>query len=168
MDSYICWTKHGERGLVMEDGDDEQDDNHIPDAAAYYGAFGDDVRMGEVDHENVADEGVEEEVAEDGEPDELGQMLYDEERECESEKVRKKLQRMLQDHKTLLYPDCNKEHKKLDNTLTLLQWRASNGVLDKGFEQLLKILKKLLPANNKLPNTTYEVRQMVCALGLEL
>lgn len=39
---------------------------------------------------------------------------------------------------------------------------------DKGFEELLKLLKKLLPKDNKLPTTTYEAKQMVCPLGLEV
>jgi hypothetical protein len=41
-------------------------------------------------------------------------------------------------------------------------------VTDKGFEELLKLLKKLLPKDNKLPTTTYEAKQMVCPLGLEV
>lgn len=39
---------------------------------------------------------------------------------------------------------------------------------DKGFEELLKLLKKVLPKDNKLPTTTYEAKQMVCPLGLEV
>jgi hypothetical protein len=31
MEKYICWTKHGERGVVMKDGEeDDYDDNSIP------------------------------------------------------------------------------------------------------------------------------------------
>jgi hypothetical protein len=41
-------------------------------------------------------------------------------------------------------------------------------VTDKGFEELLKLLKKVLPKDNKLPTTTYEAKQMVCPLGLEV
>jgi hypothetical protein len=35
MPNYICWTKHGETGVVMEEGEEEQwDDNDIiPDVA---------------------------------------------------------------------------------------------------------------------------------------
>ena len=38
---------------------------------------------------------------------------------------------------------------------------------DKRFEELLKILKNLLPEGNTLPETTYEAKKVVCPLGLE-
>jgi hypothetical protein len=50
----------------------------------------------------------------------------------------------------------------------LLQWKAKNGVSDKGFEQLLAIQKKMLPKGNELPATTYEAKQVVYPLGLEI
>src|SRR5574344_183517 len=78
----------------------------------------------------------------------------------------RKIQRMLQDHKTDLYPDCKEGLKKLGSTLELLQWKAANGVTDKGFEELLKLVKKILPEGNKLPSTTYQAKHVVCPLGL--
>jgi hypothetical protein len=30
MPSYNCWTKHGERGVMMEDNEEEQDDDMYP------------------------------------------------------------------------------------------------------------------------------------------
>ena len=38
---------------------------------------------------------------------------------------------------------------------------------DKGFEKLLKILKKKLPKDNEFPNSTYAAK-VVCPLGLEV
>ena len=38
---------------------------------------------------------------------------------------------------------------------------------DKGFEELLKLIKNLLPEGNTLPETTYEAKKVVCPLGLE-
>jgi hypothetical protein len=66
-----------------------------------------------------------------------------------------------------LYPDCKQGRKKLDNTLELLQWKASNGLPNKGFKELLKLIKNLLPEGNTLPEMTYEARRAVCPLGLE-
>ena len=43
------------------------------------------------------------------------------------------------DYRTLLYPDCKQGQKKLGTTLELMQWKASNGLSDKGFEELLKL-----------------------------
>jgi len=75
---------------------------------------------------------------------------------------------MLEDHRTLLYPDYKEGHKKLRITLELLQWKVSNGVSDKGFNELLMLIKNLLPKGNKLPATTYEAKDFVCPLGLEV
>ena len=75
---------------------------------------------------------------------------------------------MLEDHKKLLYPNCEDGQKKLGTTLELLQWKAENGISDKGFEKLLKIMKKMLPRDNMLPCSTYEANKVVCPLGLEV
>jgi hypothetical protein len=50
----------------------------------------------------------------------------------------------------------------------LLQWKAETGLSDKGFEKLLKIMKKKLPKDNELPHSTYEAKKVLCALGLEV
>jgi hypothetical protein len=50
----------------------------------------------------------------------------------------------------------------------MLQWKAKYGVSDKAFEGMLKIVKDKLPKNNELPSTTYEAKQTVCPLGLEV
>jgi hypothetical protein len=30
MSGYSCWTKHGERGVIMEDNEEEEDDDNYP------------------------------------------------------------------------------------------------------------------------------------------
>jgi hypothetical protein len=75
---------------------------------------------------------------------------------------------MLEDHRKLLYPTAEEGQKKLGTTLELLQWKAKNGVSDKAFGQLLKKQKKMLPKANELPTTTYEAKQVICPLGLEI
>ena len=49
-----------------------------------------------------------------------------------------------------------------------LQWKAANGVSDKGFAELLGLVKKMLPEGNELPPTTYEAKNVVCPLGLDI
>jgi hypothetical protein len=44
--------------------------------------------------------------------------------------------------------------EKAESMLELLQWKAETGLSDKGFEKLLKIVKKMLPKNNELPAST--------------
>ena len=73
--------------------------------------------------------------------DDLGQMLCEAEEVCETEKESRDLKRILEDYRTLLYPDCKQGQKKLGTTLELLQWKASNGLSDKGFKELLKLIK---------------------------
>jgi hypothetical protein len=75
---------------------------------------------------------------------------------------------MLDDHKTNLYPNCEDGQKKLGSTLELLQWKAEFGLSDKGFEKLLKIVKKMLPKDNELPTSMYEEKKIFCPLGLEV
>ena len=97
----------------MEEDDEEEgdDDNIIIRGFAEYGAF-DDTAMGK----------AEEEVATEDEPaNDLGQAICDAERDCKSEDERIKFECMLEDHKKLLYPNCEEGHKKLGTTLELLQ-----------------------------------------------
>nr|AAX96557.1 transposon protein, putative, CACTA, En/Spm sub-class [Oryza sativa Japonica Group]ABA93243.2 transposon protein, putative, CACTA, En/Spm sub-class [Oryza sativa Japonica Group] len=154
MPSYNCWTSHGEQGVEMEE--DEVEDDNIPDFAQYVGFEG--------------NQTGEEEIAADGNDvaDDLGQMLQDAREDCESEKEAHKLDKMLEDHRTSLYPGCEQGHKKLDTTLEFLQWKAKNGVSDKAFGDLLKLVKNILPGGNKLPETMYEAKKIVCPLGLEV
>ena len=76
---------------MMEEGEGE--DLDIDDIIAQYGAF-DDTTMGR-DEEEVA--------AEDDLGDALGDAIHDAQQECESEKGKVKFERMLDDHRKLLY-----------------------------------------------------------------
>ncbi|XP_066335752.1 uncharacterized protein [Miscanthus floridulus] len=156
MSNYICWTKHGESGIMMEEGEGE--DLDIDDIIAQYGAF-DDTTMG----------GDEEEVAvEDDLGDALGDAIRDAQQEWKSEKEKVKFERMLEDHRKLLYPTAEEGQKKLGTTLELLQWKAKNGISDKAFGNLLNLIKKMLPKPNELPTTTYEAKKVVCPLGFKI
>ena len=115
----------------MEDNEEEDFDDHFSGIAGF-GAFDDDIPMEE----------PEVDVAEDDPSDDLGQALHNVRADCESEIERLKLQKMLEDHHKLLYPGCENGLKKLGTTLELLQWKATNGVSDKGFGELLKLVKK--------------------------
>jgi hypothetical protein len=50
----------------------------------------------------------------------------------------------------------------------LLKWKAEEGLSDSGFEKLVKMMKNMLPKDNKLPVSTYEAEKVVCPLGLEV
>ena len=84
--------------------------------------------------------------------DDLGQALHNVQADCESEMERLKFQKMLENNHKLLYPGCENGLKKLGTTLELLQWKATNGVSDKEFGELLKLVKKcFLRTTNCLP-----------------
>src|SRR3954471_12134471 len=100
--------------------------------------------------------------------DDLDRAILDAKINSGSEKERLKLEKMLEDHNKPLYPNCEDGQKKLGTMLELLQWKAENGTPDKGFEKLLKIIKKMLPGDNVLPSSTYEAKKVVCPLGLEV
>src|SRR3954462_5621271 len=155
MPSYNCWTKHGESGVILEDNEEEEDSDNYP----IFTEDGDS-RIGE-------DEAEEEPIFDDPDED-LGRSILDAKINCGSEKERLKLEKMLEDHNKRLYPNCEDGQKKLGTTLELLQWKAENGTSNKGFEKLLKIIKKMLPGENVLPSSTYEAKKVVCPLGLEV
>jgi hypothetical protein len=75
---------------------------------------------------------------------------------------------MLADHCKLLYLGCADGLKKLGITVELLQWKATHGVSDKGFGELLKLFKKMFPKDNELPAKTCKAKQLLCPLGLEV
>ena len=133
----------------MLDNNEEEDDR-ISDFAGNYGAFFDDTAMGE------PEEDTEGHVVE----DDLRQMLREAEEVCETKKESRDLKRMLKDYRILLYPDCKQSQKKLGTILKLLQWKTSNGLSDKEFEEMLKLIKNLLPEGNTLPETTYEAKRL--------
>src|SRR6266536_1069311 len=113
--------------------------------------------MGEEAEPAMREEDEEEESDEPA--DDLGRAIADAKRNCASEKEKKKLQRMLEDHKKLLYPNCKADKKKLGTTLELLQWKAENGVSDKGFGKLLIMLKNMLSKDNELPESTIRSKE---------
>ena len=141
---------------MMEEGEEEQVDPD--DVFTQYCDF-------------AMEDGKEEEDAENtiaGDDDALGDVIHVTQRDCKSEKENAKFDQMLEDHKKLLYPSAEDGQKKLGTTLELLQWKAENGISDKAFRKLLKTQKKMLLKPNELPTTTYEVKKIVCPLGLQI
>jgi hypothetical protein len=77
MSGYNCWTKHGERGVMMEDNDEEDNNDNYPVFPKTT-----DTTM----EDNKEEEG--EEQASDVPVDDLGQVIVDAQIDCESEKER--------------------------------------------------------------------------------
>ena len=107
---YNVWTKHGERGVMMEDNEEEENDDY----SSMFPEYGDTAM-----EDNEEEEG--EERASDKPADDLGWAIADAKREFETENERLKFEKMLNDHKKMLYPNCEDGQKKLGSTLELLQ-----------------------------------------------
>jgi hypothetical protein len=95
MENYVLWTWHGERGVAMEENEDEEDDNNIPDWTT-----------GQDFADTLMEDADDEEIPEDGHVDDLDQVLKYAQRYCENDNENEKLHRMIEDHRKLLYPDC--------------------------------------------------------------
>src|SRR3954463_6429616 len=105
MPHYNVWTKHGEIGVTMEDNKEEEyADNYVPPE---YG----DAAMGEAEDQEEPD---------DVPNDDLHRVIVDARRQCESDKEKLKFDRMLEDHKKWLYPNCEEGTTKLGTVLELL------------------------------------------------
>ena len=57
---------------------------------------------------------------------------------------------------------------RVTRDLKLLQLKATHSWLDKRFKTLLLLLKDMRPEGNLLPDTVYEVKQIVCPVGLKI
>jgi len=79
-----------------------------------------------------------------------------------------KLKQMVRDMRTPLYPGCKKKWNKVFTSLKLLQLKAAHHWTDRGFKALLDLLKDMLPEDNEVPMTTYEAKQTICPMGLEV
>nr|ABA95451.2 transposon protein, putative, CACTA, En/Spm sub-class [Oryza sativa Japonica Group] len=97
----------------------------------------------------------------------LQDMLRDVEDPAHNERDSIKFSRLVSDSEMPLYAGWKAKHTMLSVTLDLMKLKASSGWTDKSFTDLLRILKAMLPAENTLPETTYEAKQVLCPLGLE-
>jgi hypothetical protein len=107
---------------MMEDGEEEENDDNYHQIFPEYS----DTAM----EEEEGDKRASVEPA-----DDLSRVISNTKRYCVTEKERLQFEQMLQDHKKLLYPNCEDGQKKLGNTLELLTWKAENGVTDSGFNK---------------------------------
>ncbi|WVZ96293.1 hypothetical protein U9M48_041949 [Paspalum notatum var. saurae] len=80
----------------------------------------------------------------------------------------KKLKKLVESMKTPLYPGCKEKWSKLLGSLKLLQLKATHHWTDHSFKALCELLCDILPEGNEIPKTTYEAKQNICPLGLEV
>jgi hypothetical protein len=71
--------------------------------------------------------------------------------------------------KELFYDEakgCGKDFTLLRTVLELLRLKARNNWFDSSFNDLLVLLKELLPKPNSMPTSTYEAKKLICPLSL--
>jgi hypothetical protein len=79
-----------------------------------------------------------------------------------------KYKKMIKDSNKSFYHDCATQYTGLFVMIKLFQLKASNGWSDCSFKELLMLLKNMLPQGNTVPETVYEVKQIICLLDLEV
>nr|ABA96308.1 transposon protein, putative, CACTA, En/Spm sub-class [Oryza sativa Japonica Group] len=153
MKKYTCWTKHGEQEAPDVAAEEVLDQDVENTAAAREGMFVPSPLGGEtIDLDTQC----------------LSTMLHDIEDAEDNDRDYEKFSKLVEDCQMPLYDGCKSKHSKLSCVLELMKLKASNGWSDKSFTELLELLKDLLPEGNNLPQTTYEAKQVLCPLGLEV
>jgi hypothetical protein len=76
-----------------------------------------------------------------------------------------RLKQFIEDSKKPLYPDCQK-YSYLYGDLKLLQLKADHGWSNKSFKHLLDVLRDMLPEGNQIAESVYEVKKIICPLGI--
>ena len=74
--------------------------------------------------------------------------------------------RLFEDAEKPLDPGCIK-YTKLSALVKLYNLKARYGWSDKGFSELLQLLRDMLPLNNEMPLSMYEAKKTFSALGME-
>ncbi|XP_074283399.1 uncharacterized protein LOC141607949 [Silene latifolia] len=72
----------------------------------------------------------------------------------------------LKDSEMPLYKSC-KKYTKLASIVKLYNLKAKNGWSDKSFNDLLELLKDMLPEDNVLPNRTYAAKKILRGIGMK-
>ena len=73
---------------------------------------------------------------------------------------------LLKDAKKPLYSGCTK-FTKLSALIKLYNLKAKYEFFDTSFGELLKLLCEMLPSDNVLPNSLYEVKRILSVIGIE-
>jgi hypothetical protein len=162
MKDYTRWTSHGEEAKVVADDEGLDDEAHHEDLdeedMGEPGDFGHDPEEEDSDDlaKMVNDPHVQEQVVKDAQNDREGDREW------------AKLQTLVKDSETPLYPGCDPEYTRLSVTLKLLRLKAVHNDIDGSLDDKLDYLSKLLPKGNVLPRSCDEAKKIVCPLGLEV
>ena len=74
----------------------------------------------------------------------------------------------MKDSQTPLYLGCDEEDTRLSFALEMLRLKAASNSTDASLDLQLKYLCKVMPKDNKLPQSCDEAKKIVCPLGLDV
>ncbi|KAH9803018.1 hypothetical protein KPL71_001620 [Citrus sinensis] len=72
---------------------------------------------------------------------------------------------LIKDAETPLYHGCTK-HTKISATVSLFKHKVTHGISDKGFDELLQIVRDILPSENTLPESLYSTKKLLKTFDL--
>jgi hypothetical protein len=131
--NYTIWTMHGEVGVNVPQ---KNVDVAMPDVALHEAVTNEetmatvnDVFMNTLADDTEHDDGI-------------SQLVHNVESGFLNDRQLRKLEKMRQDGKTPLYKNC--PISKLEADFMLLEFKSTNGLSDKGFHQLLGIIRKMI------------------------
>lgn len=75
------------------------------------------------------------------------------------------IQRLVSDAKTPLYPSCM-AFTKMSASVAMFKHKAAHGLSDNGLNELIHLVRDMLPQNNTLPNSFYEMKKLVNTFNL--
>ena len=145
---YHVWIWHGESGIYEGSSDVPQEEPSPHDDVAYdehHGdAYYDEDEDGDMNCVDEMMEGMEEELGKDS----------------------RVFETISEASQTPLYPGCT-EWTKLSAVLELYSIKSESNWTDGSFTRLLKMLSRMLPKGNELPNSNYYAKKLMCPFGLE-
>ena len=93
--------------------------------------------------------------------DYVNHTIFNEDKDEDSAQRREDdLLKTLEDAETPLFPDCTGQ-TKLSAIIALYKFKCETGLSDNGFDTLLNVQQLLLPKNNVLPRTLYEIKKFL-------
>jgi hypothetical protein len=92
---------------------------------------------------------------------------YDDDDQYSSDELAK-YKKMIEDSKKSFYHGYAVQYTRPSVMVKLFQLKGSNEWSDDNFKDLLTLLKDMLPLGNAVLETVYEVKQIICPLGLEV
>ena len=70
----------------------------------------------------------------------------------------KEFMNLVEDVETPLYSGC-KKYTRMSATVVLFKQKVTNSLSDKSFNELLDIIRDMLPQDNTLPNSLYSTKK---------